>query len=470
MSSPADRVRARLDHPVIDSDGHHVEFLPLVEDLLREIAGDAVLSRFERITRGAAFARSLDPAARRQLALTRIPFWGLPARNTLDRATAMLPRLLHERLDELGIDFAVLYPTYGLIPIHLPDEELRRASCRAFNRYAAECYAEYGDRLAPVAAIPMDTPQEAVAELDFAVGELGLKAVMLAAYAARPYEGENLPRGASWLDFFGFDSPHDYDPVWKRCEELGVSPSFHSTGMGWGSRSSTSNYVYNHVGSFAASAEGACRAILLSGVPWRFPKLRFAFLEGGVAWACTLLSDVLGHFEKRNREHIAHYDPANLDRARLESLLDEYGPERFRQRRQRLPQALALLSDPDENRSAVDEFARCPVERPEQIAAVFSERFAFGCEADDPMNALAFARELSPRGSRLRAIFSSDIGHWDVPDMAQVLPEAWELVEKGLLDERDFRDFTFAFPASHWKAANPEFFRGTAVEAETAKL
>jgi hypothetical protein len=134
-----DRVRARLDHPVIDSDGHHVEYLPLVKDLLREIAGDDVLARFDRVTRGAEFARALDPAARRQLALTRIPFWGLPARNTLDRATAMLPRLLHERLASLGIDFAVLYPTYGLIPIHLDDEELRRASCRAFNRYAAEC-------------------------------------------------------------------------------------------------------------------------------------------------------------------------------------------------------------------------------------------------------------------------------------------------------------------------------------------
>jgi hypothetical protein len=293
---------------------------------------------------------------------------------------------------------------------------------------------------------------------------------MLAAYAARPYAGENLPRGAVWLDFFGFDSPHDYDPVWRRCEELGVSPSFHSTGMGWGSRASISNYVYNHIGSFAASAEGACRSILLSGVPWRFPKLRFAFLEGGVAWAANLLSDVIGHWEKRNREHIAHYDPAALDRGRLEALLAEYGSEAFRARAGRLDEALTLLSDPDEDRAGIDEFRRCPVARAEDLAAVFGERFAFGCEADDPMNALAFARTLTPLGTRLRAIFSSDIGHWDVPEIEGVLPEAWELVEKRLLDEADFRDFTFAFPASHWKAANPAFFEGTAVEAETAKL
>jgi hypothetical protein len=28
-------------------------------------------------------------------------------------------------------------------------------------------------------------------------------------------------------------------------------------------------------------------------------------------------------------------------------------------------------------------------------------------------------------------IFSSDIGHWDVPDIAGILGEAWELVETG---------------------------------------
>ena len=39
-------------------------------------------------------------------------------------------------------------------------------------------------------------------------------------------------------------------------------------------------------------------------------------------------------------------------------------------------------------------------------------------------------------------MFASDIGHWDVPDMRGVLPEAWELVDDGLLDEAQFRDFT----------------------------
>ena len=118
-------VRARIDHPVIDSDGHHIEFLPLVKDHLREIAGAAAVSGFEQFEQASALGRQIDAQTRRQLNMTRMPWWGLPTHNTLDRATAMLPRLLHERLEPLGIDFAVLYPTYGLIPTHLDDEERR---------------------------------------------------------------------------------------------------------------------------------------------------------------------------------------------------------------------------------------------------------------------------------------------------------------------------------------------------------
>ena len=48
--------------------------------------------------------------------------------------------------------------------------------------------------------------------------------------------------------------------------------------------------------------------------------------------------------------------------------------------------------------------------------------------------------------------------------MTEVLPEAFELVERGLLDERDFRDFTFANPVALWAGRDARFFARTAVE------
>jgi len=73
-------------------------------------------------------------------------------------------------------------------------------------------------------------------------------------------------------------------------------------------------------------------------------------------------------------------------------------------------------------------------------------------------------------GARLRAMFSSDMGHWDVPDMTEVLGEAWELVEDGRIAEDDFRDFVFTNPVRFYTSVNPDFFVGTRIEAEAARV
>jgi hypothetical protein len=72
--------------------------------------------------------------------------------------------------------------------------------------------------------------------------------------------------------------------------------------------------------------------------------------------------------------------------------------------------------------------------------------------------------------SRLNALFSSDIGHFDVPDMGDVVPEAHELVEHGLLTGDDFRDFMFTNAVRFWGEVNPDFFKGTVVERQASDV
>jgi hypothetical protein len=85
------------------------------------------------------------------------------------------------------------------------------------------------------------------------------------------------------------------------------------------------------------------------------------------------------------------------------------------------------------------------------------------------MNACAFSRA-NPFGAQLNAIYSSDIGHFDVIDMRDPLPEAWELVEDGLITADNFRDFTFTNAVRLWGTQNPRFFEGTVVAKEAAVL
>jgi hypothetical protein len=54
--------------------------------------------------------------------------------------------------------------------------------------------------------------------------------------------------------------------------------------------------------------------------------------------------------------------------------------------------------------------------------------------------------------------------------MRDVVPEAYELVEQGHIDARQFRAFVFENPVRLWAGGNPAFFEGTVVEGEVAKL
>jgi hypothetical protein len=161
-------------------------------------------------------------------------------------------------------------------------------------------------------------------------------------------------------------------------------------------------------------------------------------------------------------------DPRTLDRALLMSLAEKHGDAD-------MVEALRARDGwPDNGASLtggiadLDDFSACRISRKEDWLDLYARPFFFGCEADDRMNACAFGRG-NPFGSKLNALYSSDIGHFDVIDMRDPLPEAWELVEDGLISDDDFRDFTFASAVRLWGTQNPRFFEGTVVARAAAE-
>jgi hypothetical protein len=77
------------------------------------------------------------------------------------------------------------------------------------------------------------------------------------------------------------------------------------------------------------------------------------------------------------------------------------------------------------------------------------------------MTAIAF----DPRMKMdLKPILGSDIAHFDVVDATEVIEEAYELVEDGLITEDNFKDFTFRNPIRLFAGMNPDFFAGTVLE------
>src|SRR3989441_9530278 len=164
QASQATKIHARLTHPVIDSDGHWLEFEPAALDYLRQVGGERIVERYQAVANqfGNKKWSRLSPEERRERRMLQPGWWGVPTKNTRDRATAMLPKLLYERMGELGLDFAVLYPTVGLRVPRIADDERRRATRRSFNVLTADLFPDFAHRVTPAPAIPRHTPYEAL--------------------------------------------------------------------------------------------------------------------------------------------------------------------------------------------------------------------------------------------------------------------------------------------------------------------
>jgi predicted TIM-barrel fold metal-dependent hydrolase len=479
MAESSRDVRRQLGHAVLDVDGHVIEFMPAVMPYLREALGPALFDRYVNQPSPIAKILGADTATRAQQRTPQSAWWGTPAQNTRDLATGAIPGLMYERFDELGIDYSVLYPTKGFGIAGIADQDLRIGVCRGFNMFYADTYRKYGDRMTAAGVIPTHTPEEAIAELEHCK-ELGLKAIGFPEGVTRPIAKPELdnptpflfPGQTHYFDWYGIDSPFDYDPVWAKAQELGFAGMFHG-GLGnmpSGSFTATTNYTFNHVGSFAQRMHSLCKSLFMGGVTNRFPDLNFGFLECGVGWATILLCDLLEHWEKRNLNDLQRLDPATIDWAAFEGYFASHGADLLEKAGDiDLATAMRALPGAGTPPDNLDEWRFIDVSSKRELVDKFVDNFYFGCEADDRTIAFAFAPG-NPYGARLKPVFSSDLSHWDVPEMNEVVEEAHGLVRKGIIGEQDFQEFVFENPARLLLRQNPDFFVGTAAESATAEL
>src|SRR5829696_2293376 len=156
MENRAAAIRAQLGHPVIDGDGHWLEPIPVFLEYLREVGGPGAVDKMRALWRRNDAWYRATPEVRQHQRLRRTIWWGVTS-NTLDKASALLPALLNERLPELGIDFAIMYPSFGLSINGIAQDDLHRAAVRAYNMMTADMFAPFTARFAPAAMIPSHT-------------------------------------------------------------------------------------------------------------------------------------------------------------------------------------------------------------------------------------------------------------------------------------------------------------------------
>ena len=205
----------------------------------------------------------------------------LGAFNAADRSTAM---------DLLGFAKQLVFATHSVaLPFSASSKvepRLRYGAARAHNRHMAE-FCKADQRLLGVAVVPLDDPQLALAELEFAL-EAGLKAAWV---PHRPC-GDKSPGHV------------ELDPFWSRLEETGTPFLLHVGGaplqlakawmnngkpptkdwLGGGENLRTKDIALLHEGP-----EQFLTMLVLDGVLLRHPKLRGASVELGAGWVPELL-------------------------------------------------------------------------------------------------------------------------------------------------------------------------------------
>ena len=183
-------------------------------------------------------------------------------------------------MDELEVDVQVLYPTMFLRPFTLrPEVEL--GLVRSYNRWLTDIWKSAPDRLRWVVVLPLLSMDKALEELRWSK-ENGACGIFV-----RGVEGE---RRLSDRYFF---------PLYEEASRLDMPVCVHSA---------TGNFMMHDFfegecgfNRFKLAVIGAFHTVLFDGVPQRFPRLKFGFIEVSAQWIPYALHDIARRFQRRKK-------------------------------------------------------------------------------------------------------------------------------------------------------------------------
>jgi predicted TIM-barrel fold metal-dependent hydrolase len=323
-------------------------------------------------------------------------------------------RVRIEHMDREGIDHQVIYGSIVLAFNSLIDSELAVVLCRAYNDYIHEDVASHKDRLHPVAILPLQDPQEAIAEMRRCVQELGMPGVCLPPNIPVPHPAA--PDRFPDLRVPKHLSHPDFHPVYAAAQELGVSISIHGApGMqlAGGTSDQLDSFTLVHVFANRAMQQMAVARLIFDGVMEAFPSLKFGFLEAGVGWLPDFFHSLHEHWEKR---------VANLD-VDLEPSPREFLAEFVRERRaggdlgliRKGRQLMSALFQQSEDEASAAEREAFLYEHPalQRDPTDYLERgqLFFTIEPDDP--APAWLPHALGESAEHVCGLAIDYGHWD---------------------------------------------------------
>jgi aminocarboxymuconate-semialdehyde decarboxylase len=223
-------------------------------------------------------------------------------------------------MDRMGVDIQAVCPApYHFFYFTEPDYGAELA--REVNEGIAKLVADTPDRFVGLGSVPLQDPQLAVRELDYAVKNLGLRGVEICTNV----NGKNLT-----------DPSLGLEPFFARCEALGVLIFMHPLGYTQGDR--LTNHYFNNVIGNPLESTVAVSHLIFDGVMARHPKLKVLVAHGGGfvahywarmdhAWRAR--ADCRTVIKRAPSSYLEkfYFDSITFDPEMLKRLIDKFGAD-----------------------------------------------------------------------------------------------------------------------------------------------
>jgi predicted TIM-barrel fold metal-dependent hydrolase len=195
-----------------------------------------------------------------------------------ERAGAWDPAARLADQDADGVAAEVLYGGASRMFQASGNAELRSAARLAYNRWLAGFCDAAPSRLIGLAELPVETPQEALAEVAAAVA-LGHRGFIIPAF----------PPSGSWGD-------EQWEPLWAAIEQTGFAVHYHLGARPYAPASDWTFLVHQTMSKLACAEPIA--VFVFSGILQRHPGLKLVSVESGIGWLAFVAAYVDGIWER----------------------------------------------------------------------------------------------------------------------------------------------------------------------------
>lgn len=194
-------------------------------------------------------------------------------------------QLTHRYMDQMGIDYSVVFPGSMLNLAVTPLVEVEVELARAYARWIVEDVAPFTDRLLGFLYLPFNDVTASLKIVQQYGSHPGVAGFVVLTTSRRAIHH------------------NEFMPIFSAIEESGKPLAFHAVyDWGHGQITQLNKFISTHALSFPFNNMIHLANFIFNGIPERFPGLKTIWIEGGLAYVAFLMQRFDNEYMMRSSE------------------------------------------------------------------------------------------------------------------------------------------------------------------------